>query len=135
MKITTLILAAICLFSCTNNQKANNKSVSNIPNNEFIQTKINSEDSIKKNLTGTWISNDDKKSKLIFTREFLLDFYNDKIIDTLDYEINIKGKESFLKTTDAKANIEFYYSIDYLTQKELSLIYLESGNTLNYSKH
>jgi len=135
MKISILITSAILLFSCSNNQKTNKPSKIKTPINESNQAETISEDLIKKNILGTWISNDDKKSKMIFTKELLLDFYDNKIIDTLTYTIENKGKESFLKTIDFKDNIEFNYSIDYLTSKDLSLIYLVKGNTLNYTKH
>jgi hypothetical protein len=133
MKISILITSVILLFSCSNNQKTNEPN-NNIqtPNDESKQAKVISEDLIKINILGTWISNDDKKSKLIFTKEFLVDIYDNEIIDTLSYVI--ENKESLLKTIDLKANIEFNYSIDYLTSKNLSLIYLERGNTLNYTK-
>lgn len=133
MKISILITSVILLFSCSNNQKTNEPN-NNIqtPNDESKQAKVISEDLIKINILGTWISNDDKKSKLIFTKEFLVDIYDNEIIDTLIYVI--ENKESLLKTIDLKANIEFNYSIDYLTSKNLSLIYLERGNTLNYTK-
>ncbi|MFZ4798325.1 MAG: hypothetical protein ACOYMA_12585 [Bacteroidia bacterium] len=135
MKISVLTITGILLFSCSNNQKTNEQHKTNTPINESNQTKINSKVVIKKNILGTWISNDDKNSKMIFTQEFILDFYDNKIIDTLTYTIENKGKVSFLKTIDSKANIEFNYSIDYLTSKELSLVYLVRGNTLNYSKN
>ncbi len=135
MKISILITLVILLFSCSNNQKTNEPN-NNIqtPNDESKQAKVISEDLIKINILGTWISNDDKRSKMIFTKEFLVDIYDNEIIDTLSYLIENKGKESLLKTIDLKANIEFNYSIDYLTSKNLSLIYLERGNTLNYTK-
>ena len=135
MKISILITSVILLFSFSNNQKTNEPN-NNIqtPNDESKQAKVISEDLIKINLLGTWISNDDKRSKMIFTKEFLVDIYDNEIIDTLSYLIENKGKESLLKTIDLKANIEFNYSIDYLTSKNLSLIYLERGNTLNYTK-
>ena len=136
MKKTFLSLLFLSfLFSCSNNQKTNEPN-NNIqtPNDESKQAKVISEDLIKINILGTWISNDDKRSKMIFTKEFLVDIYDNEIIDTLSYLIENKGKESLLKTIDLKANIEFNYSIDYLTSKNLSLIYLERGNTLNYTK-
>ena len=135
MKISILITLVILLFSCSNNQKTNEPN-NNIqtPNDESKQAKVISEDLIKINILGTWISNDDKRSKMIFTKEFLVDIYDNEIIDTLSYLIENKGKESLLKTIDLKANIEFNYSIDYLTSKNLSLIYLERGNALNYTK-
>ncbi len=135
MKISILITSVILLFSCSNNKKTYEQHKTNTSINESNQTKINSEVVIKKNILGTWISNDDKKSKMIFTKEFLFDFYDNKTIDTLTYTIENKGKESFLKTIDSKANIEFNYLIDYLTSKEFSLVYLERGNALNYSKN
>ena len=134
MKISILIISVILLFSCSNNQKTNEPNNIQTPNDESKQAKVISEDLIKINILGTWISNDDKKSKMIFTKEFLVDIYDNEIIDTLSYLIENKGKESLLKTIDLKANIEFNYSIDYLTSKNLSLIYLERGNTLNYTK-
>jgi hypothetical protein len=134
MKISILITSVILLFSCSNNQKTNKKLETNTPINESKQAKVISEDVIKKNFIGTWISNDDKKSKMIFTKEFLVDIYDNEILDTLCYVIENKGKELFLKTIDSKDNIEFNYSIDYLTSKNLSLVYLERGNTLNYTK-
>ncbi|MCF8429841.1 MAG: hypothetical protein K9G64_06885 [Bacteroidia bacterium] len=134
MKISILIITAILLFSCSNNQKTNKKLETKTPINKSKQAKIISEDVIKKNILGMWISNDDKKSQMIFTEKFILDIYDNKIIDTLDYVIEIKGKESLLNTIDSKANIEINYSIDYLTSKNLSLVYLDRGNTLNYTK-
>jgi hypothetical protein len=135
MKISILIISVILLFSCSNNQKTNEPNNIQTPNDESKQAKVISEDLIKINILGTWISNDDKKSKMIFTKEFIVDIYDNEIIDTLSYLIENKGKESLLKTIDLKANIEFNYSIDYLTSKEFSLVYLERGNTLNYSKN
>ena len=132
MKISILITSVILLFSCSNNQKTTEPNNIQTPNDESKQAKVISEDLIKINILGTWISNDDKKSKMIFTKEFLVDIYDNEIIDTLSYVI--ENKESLLKTIDLKANIEFNYSIDYLTSKNLSLIYLERGNTLNYTK-
>ncbi len=132
MKISILITSVILLFSCSNNQKTNEPNNIQTPNDESKQAKVISENLIKINILGTWISNDDKKSKMIFTKEFLVDIYDNEIIDTLSYVI--ENKESLLKTIDLKANIEFNYSIDYLTSKNLSLIYLERGNTLNFTK-
>ena len=119
MKISILIISVILLFSCSNNQKTNEPNNIQTPNDESKQAKVISEDLIKINILGTWISNDDKKSKMIFTKEFIVYIYDNEIIDTLSYLIENKGKESLLKTIDLKANIEFNYSIDYLTSKNL----------------
>ena len=70
MKISILIISVILLFSCSNNQKTNEPNNIQTPNDESKQAKVISEDLIKINILGTWISNDDKKSKMIFTKEF-----------------------------------------------------------------
>ena len=102
-------------------------------------------------LIGTWQSNEDNKSTIVFSLDGTLkNIYDGQVIDTGEWSLltKLKGTEfeklgdgNYLKQViisndvDSESSI-FYYSINIntLDEKTLDLTYLSRGNTLTYTK-
>ena len=81
-------------------------------------------------IIGTWISLDDNKYKMVFTADTELDYYGTELEAKYSYRIN---KDSLI-TKDKKTGAIYNYSIEGLTSKNLTLMYLVRGNLLKFRK-
>ena len=87
---------------------------------------------------GRWVSMEDKQSFIELRKPNLyIDIYGKEVLDTMKFSISTNKTQAKpyteLKVT-GKDNTVFLYQIDYLSTKQLSLIYLVRGNTLNYKR-
>lgn len=89
-----------------------------------------SNQSLKKQLLGTWFSEDDKKFQITFAGTIKKDFYAGKLQSTYQYWV----KKDSLVTKDIQTNDVFNYAIMGLTEKHLTLMYLQRGNRLLFRK-
>ena len=81
-------------------------------------------------IMGTWTSLDDNKYKIVFTTNTKLDYYGTELEAKYSYRIN---KDSLI-TKDKKTGAIYNYSIEGLTSKNLTLMYLVRGNLLKFRK-
>jgi len=81
-------------------------------------------------LQGEWVSLDDPKSKITFEENIKKDFYEDELMSSGSFVIESFGSETYLVVSEDDG--VFKYSIPELTEKDLSLMYLQRGNTLRY---
>jgi len=80
-------------------------------------------------LSGTWVSMDDSRSRIVFTAGKQLDYYDGKFLGT-SYYVR-KGDE--LTVTDESGS-DYHYSIVSLTATKLTMIYTDRGNLLRYRR-
>ena len=93
---------------------------------------------ISMGIYGRWVSLEDKQSFIELRKPNLyIDIYGKAVLDTMKFVISTNKTQAKpyteLKVT-GKDNTVFLYQIDYLSTKQLSLIYLDRGNTLNYKR-
>ena len=86
--------------------------------------------SINRQLTGKWISEDDKQYQLVFKDSTKQDFYGGKLESTYRYWIR---KDSLI-AKDKNSGDVFNYAIMGITGKHLTLMYLGRGNLLKFRK-
>ena len=85
---------------------------------------------VKKQLIGKWVSEDDKKAMIVFKDTLQQDFYAGELLSTHRYWI----KDDSLVTKDLASGAVFNYAIMGVTEKNLTLMYLERGNLLKFRK-
>ena len=129
-----LLFALTSLFSCNNNT---DKSIANPLDSELISSGIKYEYFIS---NGTWISTIDSLSEVdIMDDVWLFNYNGDKpesgykyqITEAdLDIENSIIG--GYLILTKGFDTLK--YGIDYISEKEMKLIYLPRGNFQSYTK-
>lgn len=85
---------------------------------------------IKTQLNGKWISEDDKQYQLVFKDSIKQDLYGGKLESTYQYWI----KKDSLIAKDVSSGDVFNYAIMGITDKHLTLMYLERGNLLKFRK-
>ena len=81
-------------------------------------------------LIGRWVSLEDKNYQIVFTAKTQTEYYGTKLQSTYTYRIS---KDSLI-TKDKLSGEVYNYSIMALTSKYLTLLYLERGNLLKFSK-
>jgi hypothetical protein len=86
--------------------------------------------SIKKQLKGKWISEDDKKYHVVFNDSMKQDLYAGKLQSSFRYWI----KQDSLIAKDLSNGHIYNYSIMGLTETHLTLMYLVRGNLLTFRK-
>jgi major membrane immunogen (membrane-anchored lipoprotein) len=86
--------------------------------------------SIKTQLNGKWISEDDKQYQLVFKDSIKQDLYNGKLENTYHYWI----KKDSLIAKDVSSGHVFNYAIMGVTENHLTLMYLERGDLLKFCK-
>ncbi|HVG13161.1 MAG TPA: hypothetical protein VM843_09165 [Flavisolibacter sp.] len=86
--------------------------------------------SVKQQLEGRWISEDDRQFQILFKGNTKQDFYGKQVESTYRYRVN---KDSLI-AADVNSGDVFNYTILGLTQKSLKLMYLERGNLLKFRK-
>lgn len=86
--------------------------------------------SIKTQLNGKWISEDDRQYQLAFKDSTKQDFYGGNLESTYRYWVR---KDSLI-AKDIKSGEIFNYAIMGVTDKYLTLMYLERGNLLKFRK-
>lgn len=82
------------------------------------------------NIIGTWVSVDDSKYKIVFTKASKFDYYDRQLSSSYNYTIE---KDSLI-TKDKSDGSVYYYSITSLTKNHLTLMYLERGNLLKFKR-
>jgi hypothetical protein len=112
-----------------------------IEDNSSIKSTSNK--SIKNLLQGKWQSIDDKSSFIVFDKEFMIDIYKDKRINSEKYILADKCKTENFTDSPMNKEVDRYIScpksdlcwyIDKINDSQLELIYLGRGNTLKYRK-
>ena len=86
--------------------------------------------SVNQQLTGKWTSDDDKQFQVVFKDSTKQDFYDGKLESTYRYQIR---KDSLI-AEDINSGDVFNYTIADITENHLTLIYLERGNQLKFSR-
>jgi hypothetical protein len=81
-------------------------------------------------LIGHWQSTQDRKSELVFTKDKQIDYYENKVVFTSTYLV----QHDSLIVVDMKYGDTLYYSIEGLSKKNLSLMYLARGNMLVFRR-
>ena len=128
------LFALTSLFSCNN---ITDKTIDSPLNNELNSSDIKYEYFIS---NGTWISTIDSLSKVYIMDDVWLFNYNGEKLESgynyqiteadLDMENSIIG--GYLILTKGFDTLE--YGIDYISEKEMKLIYLPRGNFQSYIK-
>ena len=133
-RLIVFVFALAFLFSCNNNtEKTENSSV----DNELNSSEIKLEYLIS---NGTWISTIDSLSEVDIMDDVWLFNYNGEKPESgykyqiteadLDIENSIIG--GYLTLTKGFDTLK--YGIDYISEKEMKLIYLPRGNFQSYTK-
>ena len=86
--------------------------------------------SLKMQLKGRWISEDDEKFQLVFNDTAKLDYYEGKLTSSYRYWI----KQDSLIAKDLSDGYVYNYSIEGLSENHLTLMYLARGNFLMFRK-
>jgi hypothetical protein len=81
-------------------------------------------------IMGRWQSESDHKYEVVFTKTSKIDYYDKKIVSTYSYRI----KRDSLVAKDKSDNSFYYYSIENLSKKYLSLMYLGRGNIIVFKR-
>lgn len=96
----------------------------------FVSAQAKSEGNYPIKIIGTWISVDDNKNQIVFTKAAKLDYYNKTLVTTNSY--TIAGDS--LAVVDKSDGSNYRYSILSLTEKNLTLMYLDRGNLLKFRR-
>ncbi len=83
-----------------------------------------------KKLNGSWISTDDKNYHITIKDATWKDYYEKNVTTVLDLKIN----KNNITAKDKKSGEIYKYEIVKLNDKQLSLIYLDRGNTLSFKR-
>jgi hypothetical protein len=141
MKIRIVIPILISLIGCMDNSHSINSSKKENSiydpkiekNKEIIQCK-----NIK--LQGVWASDEDKKYRLIITDKLFIHCYKGELDDTLIYKLSNKsivdssGKSCFLVAQERNSDETYTYTIVNVSDKTLSLSYIENGDLTVFKK-
>jgi hypothetical protein len=84
----------------------------------------------KKLLFGKWISDDDKQYSLSITSGEIIEYYGKEKTGLLSYKI----LGNLLTQTDKKEGTIFNYLIREIKPDHFTLIYLEKGNALKFTR-
>lgn len=96
----------------------------------FANAQSKNEGSNSTKIIGTWVSVDDVKNQIVFTKKAKLDYYDKALVSTYSYTINGDA----LTATDQSDGTIYRYSVLSLTEKNLTLIYLDRGNLLKFKR-
>ncbi len=86
--------------------------------------------SSKKLIIGSWVSKDDRKYEVVFTKTKELEYYDDALTATYNYRIT---NDSLITINKSDSSV-FYYSVENISNRYLSLIYLARGNILIFRR-
>jgi hypothetical protein len=81
-------------------------------------------------IKGRWISAEDKKYSVVFIDSLKMDYYKNEITSKFRYRISSDS----LITEDIQTKEIYRYAIMGLSSKHLTLMYLDRGNLLTFSK-
>jgi hypothetical protein len=81
-------------------------------------------------IIGRWQSEIDHKYEVVFAKNYRIDYYDKKTGDTFFYKI--KG-DSLIAISKSDSSI-YYYTIEGISKKYLSLMYLARGNSLVFRR-
>ena len=141
MKIKIIIPLLISLFGCMDKSHSNNSS----KNEDLVYNpKIEKNKEIifceNTKLQGIWASDEDKKYRLIITDKFFIHRYKGELDDTLIYRLSNKsivdssGKSCFLVAQERISDETYTYAIVDISDKTLSLSYIENGDLTVFRK-
>ena len=133
-KLLVFVFALVLLFSCHNNT---DKTIDSSHDNELNSSEIKYEYLIS---NGTWISTIDSLSEVdIMDDVWLFNYNGDKLESGYNYQITEADLDmensiigGYLILTKGFDTLE--YGIDYISEKEMKLIYLPRGNFQTYIK-
>lgn len=83
-----------------------------------------------KKLNGNWISLDDKKYHIVIKSLSWEDYYGREKTAVLNFKIN----KNIITAKDNHTGDTFKYEVVIVTNKQLTLIYLDRGNTLSFRR-
>ncbi|PLX27968.1 hypothetical protein C0583_01890 [Candidatus Parcubacteria bacterium] len=83
-------------------------------------------------IKGEWVSDDDETYSIQFKNDLKTDYSQGEIIASAKYTIEKSENDSFLIVEDSDSEVR--YKILEVSETKLSLIYLDRGITLNFSK-
>ncbi|MDB5198204.1 MAG: hypothetical protein JWO92_167 [Chitinophagaceae bacterium] len=83
-----------------------------------------------KKLNGSWISVDDKKYRITIKGSIMQEYYGREKTAVLNFKVN----KNMLTAIDNHTGDIFKYEIVILNNHQMSLIYLDRGNTLNFKR-
>lgn len=92
------------------------------------QSKNEGNSSVK--IIGIWVSVDDVKNQVVFTKKTKLDYYGKMLVASYSYRI----AGDSLTAKDKSDGSIYRYSVLSLTEKYLTLIYLDRGNLLKFKR-
>jgi len=90
----------------------------------------NSDSLNKAKIIGRWVSEEDKRSEVTFTKLRKFDYYDKKLESSERYRI----QNDSLITIDKLTGDHFIYSLEGVSEKYLSLMYLPSGHLLLFRR-
>jgi hypothetical protein len=90
----------------------------------------NTDSLYKKKIIGKWISEQDKRYEMIFTNTSKFDYYDNKLESIERYRI----QNDSLIAMDKSSGDQFIYSLETVSEKYLSLMYLPRGNLLLFRR-
>jgi len=140
MKIRIVIPILISLIGCMDNSHSINSSKKE---NSIYDPKIETNEwALCKNLKvqGVWASDEDKNYRLILTDKFFIHRYMGESDDTLIYKLNNKsivdssGKSCFLVAQERNSDETYTYTIVNISDKTLTLSYIENGDLTVFKK-
>ena len=82
-------------------------------------------------IQGQWISVDDKKCTVVFTRTSKSDLYEKKLTDKASYKID---GDSLIVVDNSNRKDTLYYSIMGLDRRNLTLMYITRGSLLRFTR-
>ena len=92
------------------------------------------------NLQGVWASDEDKNYRMIITDKLFIHRYKGELDDTLIYKLSNKslvdssGNSCFLVAQERNSDETYTYTIVNLSDKTLSLSYIENGDLTVFKK-
>lgn len=85
---------------------------------------------VLKKLTGTWVSTEDKKYRVIIKGSIMQEYYDKEKTAVLRFRIH----RNLLTAKDIKTGDVFKYDLVTVNNKQLTMIYLGRGNTLSFRR-
>ncbi|MBS1772217.1 MAG: hypothetical protein JST82_05110 [Bacteroidetes bacterium] len=136
MKYLLSLFLIMALTSCGNHTNKN----ANAPQDTVVVTAVANR-AAKLDITllpGTWVSVDDPKSTLIITKDYYILCYAGNDNDTSKYTVSHKSCADSDNNTDEYyiflEEEEMCYGVEDVSKDNLSLVYLERGNMLEYRR-
>lgn len=110
----------------------------------FYCLQINAQNKEKSHIIGKWENNEDKKYVIKIDKLKIIEYYNNKVTDTIKYDLlNYSCDSSYLNSNNEKKILflkkytdddEYCYEIVSLSKDYLTLIYSGNGNVISFRR-